>query len=207
VGDAARPVVHLAGRGADSRPEMLVGGRDRPPRRLSRRVVALLTGAALVAGTVALLQRGSSGEAAPDRLDATLTVAEDDISVTQGGVVVLPVELASRGAGLRVRSAEVSASPVRSPPSVNVPEQVAAGGSVRLVAIVQPDCTVLGPGVGGELVATLVVRVVTLSGQEQDLVLAFGTSPALLSRLDGLCRRAESDPAVLQYFSALGEGG
>lgn len=175
--------------------DVLVSGRDEPrwspPSWLGSRWTRTAAAAVLV-GTAVAVAVGRGGEepvgpAQPAGADPTLAVVERAIAVSQGGVLVVPVALSASGEALRLRSAEVTAAPVRTPSLVTAPDVVPAGSVRRLAVIVDPDCTVIGPGVGGELVATLVVRVAAGSGGEQDLRLALGETPAVRSLLEGLC--------------------
>jgi hypothetical protein len=169
--------------------DLLASGRDVPRRPLPRwakAVAAVGVGAAGVAGL--LVQRDASAPVLREEVFAAeLAVVPEDVAVTQSGVIVLPVALTSPGLALTVRSAEITAAPVRSAPVVTAPEVVPPGLSRRLVTIVQPDCAVIGPGVGGELVATVAVRVTTPSGREEELRLSFGSAPVMRARLAGLC--------------------
>jgi hypothetical protein len=172
--------------------DVLASGRDEPrwsppPWLASRRVraaAAALVAVAAIASVAVRAERVDPPVAAPA---AELSVVDTSIAVSQGGVLVVPVALRSPGQALRVRSAEVSAAPVRTDSLVTAPDDVPADATRRLAVIVDPDCRVIGPGVGGELVATLVVRVVQADGVEQDLRLAVGEAPAVRSLLEGLC--------------------
>ena len=184
-------------------PDVLVSGRDGPrwsaPSWLSSRwtrtaAAVLLVGAGVgVAAVAAEPDAPEPGRAAAG--PATLSVVDRAIAVSQGGVIVVPVALSNPGAALRLRSAEITAAPVRTSSLVTTPDVVPAESTRRLAVIVDPDCTVIGPGVGGELVATLVVRVAPPSGGEQDLRLALGEAPAVRMLLEGLCGGGR-EPAV-----------
>ena len=165
-------------------PELLAGGEDREPRRLPRWATAALVVAAAVAAVAVLVGTRDQRPAVPP---PTLAVLDDGIGVTTSGVIVLSVELRDGGEGLAIRSAELTAMPVLQPASVNAPDRVRPGGTVRLVAIVQPDCRALGPGEAAPLAAALVVRVAPPSGRERELRLDLGEDPVLLGRLRGLC--------------------
>lgn len=179
--------------------DVLASGRDEPPwspppwvtHRWTRRGALAL--AALTAGAIAVGQAGGRDpreDTAPDagdRSSATLAVVDTAIAVSQGGVIVVPVALINPGAAVRVRSAEITAAPVRTESLVTAPNDVPQDATRRLAVIVDPDCTVIGPGVGGELVATLVVRVALPSGAEEDLRLAVGEAPSVRALLGGLC--------------------
>jgi hypothetical protein len=167
-------------------PDVLASGNDEPPRALPRWAKALGAAAVAAAAAAVLLPRAAD-VLPPAPLDARLAVDGDAVQVTLDGILVVPVSLTSPGTALTVRSAELTAAPVRSTPEVRAPQVVTPGDPRRLVAIVAPDCTVIGPGIGGELVATVVVAVVAPDGRAADLRLSFGSTPVLRERLAGLC--------------------
>jgi hypothetical protein len=181
--------------------ELLSGGAERAPTTVPRVAKAVLAaGLAVAAAGVFTATR----EDAPVVPPPTLSVVDDGIGVTTSGVIVLSVELRDGGAGLAIRSAELTATPVLQPASVNAPDRVRPGGTVRLVAIVQPDCRALGPGEAAPLEASMVVRVVPPSGRENDLRLDLGGDPVLLGRLRGLCSQVRTGQggAVVGFVSA-----
>ena len=181
--------------------ELLAGGAERAPRRLPRWASAVLL-VAIVAGGAAFAV--GTREQPPVVPPPTLTVVDDGIGVTTSGVIVLSVELRDGGGGLAVRSAELTATPVLQPASVNAPDRVRPGGTARLVAIVQPDCRALGPGQPEGLEAALVVRVAPPSGPDRDLRLDLSDDPVLLGRLRGLCSQVSTGRggAVVGFLSA-----
>lgn len=122
-------------------------------------------------------------------VDAALTLVADAVSVTQSGVLVVPVLLQDRGPGLRVVDATAYAEPVRTDPAVEPPLGVAPGASRRFVVLLAPDCRLLSPRSGIAFNASLLVRV-TAGDAEQQLVLPLGAEPSVLDRVTGLCRRA-----------------
>lgn len=185
--------------------DVLVSGRDEPrwspppwlASRWTRTAAAVLLVGSAVAFAAVTAGPGAQEPVVPERTQATLTVVDGPIPVSQGGVVVVPVALSTPGEALRVRSAEITAAPVRTEPLVTAPDVVPSGSTRRLAVIVDPDCTVVGSGIGGELVAALVVRVALPSGSEQDLRLALGEAPAVRALLEGLCGRSGGrDPAL-----------
>lgn len=189
---------------AEPSADVLVSGRDEPrwspppwlSSRWTRTVAALLLVGTAVGYAALAADRDQQQPVEPGRPEATLSVVDRAIAVSQGGVVVVPVALANPGEALRVRSAEITAAPVRTPSLVTEPDVVPPRSTRRLAVIVDPDCTVIGPGIGGELVATLVVRVVLPSGSEQDLRLALGEAPAVRTLLDRLCGGSGGAPAL-----------
>jgi hypothetical protein len=170
--------------------DVLASGRDQPRPALprGRLVVAALCVAAVAAAVLAGLARQPPPP--PEHSGAALAVVEGEgegTLVTEDGAVVLAVALGSPATTLTVRAAQVNAAPVRATPTVVAPQRVEQGGSARLVLQLEPDCRVLGPEVGGEFVATLLVEVETGAGREESLTLAFGSSAPMQAGLAGLC--------------------
>lgn len=123
---------------------------------------------------------------APAPFDAELLLLGDRLSITQSGILVLPVELRNRGGALQVRRAEAYGSPVRDDPAVQAPEEVAAGERRRFVALVAPDCALLDGGQGELFEASLLVRLASGS-VSRDLVLDLADSELVRERVAGLC--------------------
>lgn len=180
---------------AEPSADVLVGGRDEPrwspppwlSSRWTRTAAAVLLVGTAVAFAAVMAEDDPQEPVGPASAEPALSVVGRAIAVSQGGVVVVPVALSNPGEALRVRSAEITAAPVRTPSLVTAPDVVPTRSTRRLAVIVDPDCTVIGPGIGGELVATVVVRVALASGGEQDLRLALGKAPAVRALLDRLC--------------------
>lgn len=148
--------------------------------------------AALVVAALVLLFAVVRSEQAPPppvpQLDAELTLVPDAVSITQSGILVIPVLLQDRGAGLRVLSAAPYAEPVREDPIAQPPLGVAAGQSRRFVVLVAPDCRLLTPRSGLDFRASLLLRIAG-SQDERQLGLDLATDPAVAGAVAGLCRR------------------
>ena len=123
---------------------------------------------------------------APASLDAELLLLGERLSITQSGILVLPVELRNRGGALQVRRAEAYGSPVRDDPAVQAPKQVAAGERRRFVALVAPDCALLDGGSSELFEASLLVRI-GAGSVSRDLVLDLADSTLVRERVAGLC--------------------
>ena len=182
--DPDPPLVTVRGGPAERAP-------DPRPGAVLRALGLLLAGAAVVLAVV----QGQREERPPtDRravvpVDAALRVAARGVSVSQGGVLVVPVVLQDLGPGLTVTSARAYAEPVREDPVTTPPDVVAAGQSRRFVVLLTPDCRLLGER------SRLVFRTSLLVQVEQDgarlqLVLDVGSDPAVGRVVDGLCGRA-----------------
>lgn len=163
--------------------------QDREPdvRTPRRPLLLLLVPLALLLVAVALPSTPSL-ESRPPEPPATLVLLPDQLSVTQGGVLVVPVELRNPGAVLQVRSAGAYAEPVREDPVLQAPESVPAGGQRRFVALVAPDCRLLQPGSSLRFRASLLLKVARGSADE-DLLLDLAAAPAILDTVASLCRR------------------
>ena len=155
-----------------------------PPRRP-------LPGWLLPLGVVGVLLVAAVGRDDPPRvqppaLDATLVLQAESLSVTQGGVLVVPVELRNPGPVVQVRSAEVYAEPVLADPAVEAPERVREASARRFVALLAPDCRLLRPGSPIEFRATVMLRL-ALGPTSRELVVDLGSDPAVRERVAGLC--------------------
>ena len=177
-----RPEVTLT---ASSLPPATTPDPPAPSRR--RRPTALLL-LPLLAVVLAL----TTGRAAPPpppapaAFDAELLLLGERLSITQSGILVLPVELRNRGGALQVRRAEAYGSPVRDDPAVQAPAQVAAGERRRFVALVAPDCALLNGGASDLFEASLLVRV-GAGSVSRDLVLDLAGNALVRERVAGLC--------------------
>jgi len=164
--------------------EMTSEPRAPSPRRRPAALLLLL----LVALGLALTT-GRTPAAPPPvaaTFDAELLLLGERLSITQSGILVLPVELRNRGGALQVRRAEAYGSPVRDDPAVQAPQEVAAGERRRFVALIAPDCTLLDGGQSALFEASLLVRLASGS-VSRDLVLDLADSELVRERVAGLC--------------------
>ena len=179
-----RPEVTLVGGTSPLPPsDVLTSGDDEPPRRPWPLLLAVL-----VVVAVALLSTMRT-DAAPERagdLAAELLVVGDDVTVSQQGVLVVPLELRNSGAALEVARAQAFAEPVRLNAEVQAPPAVAAGETRRLVALLAPDCRLLRGQSGLAFRASVLVRV-TSGSAGTDVVLDLGADPVVAERVAGLC--------------------
>ena len=151
-----------------------------PPRR-SWTMLALTAFLLLVAGT----STGAEVSAAPEPLRVGL-VAVDGLTVSQSGVLVVPLELSNAGRTVTVGASEVYAEPVRQDARVSVPRDVEGGAARGVVALLAPDCRLLRAGSPIEFRATVRVRVAR-AGREQDLHVDLGSTSAVRRSVAGLC--------------------
>lgn len=182
-----RPEVTLVG-GTSPLPDsdVLTSGEDEPPRRAWPLLLAVL-----VVVAVALLSTVRT-DAAPERAGdpaAELLVVGDDVTVSQQGVLVVPLELRNRGAALEVARAQAFAEPVRLNAEVQAPPALAAGETRRLIALLAPDCRMLRVQGGLAFRASVLVRV-TSGSAGKDVVLDLAADPAVAQRVAGLCGQA-----------------
>ena len=162
--------------------------QDRAPRRSGGVLVATSLVALLVA--VVASREPAPRTPQPDAVpvvEALLVVQARDLSVTQGGVLVLPVELRNGGSRLQVESASAYAEPVAQDPVLQAPTEVAPGAQRRFVALVAPDCRLLRPGSPIEFRATVLLRV-AVGSLSQDLTADLAAAPGVRERVAGLCR-------------------
>ena len=182
-----RPEVRLTGSSAPAGPA--VEDAARPPRRP---LLLLLVPLALLVVAVALPSASRDGrtplDTGPSEPPPTLVLLADQLSVTQGGVLVVPVELRNPGPALQVRSAGAYAEPVREDPALQAPERVAAAAQRRFVVLVAPDCRLLQPGSPLRFQASLLLRVARGSAAS-DLLLDLSSEPAVRDTVTSLCRR------------------
>ncbi len=182
-GEADPPVVTVRG-----------GPTQRPPdprTATGLRTVGLVL--AVTAVVLAVVQGQREERPRLTRPDAVPVAAElrlvgRTVSVSQGGVLVVPVVLRDRGAGLTVTSARAYAEPVREDPVTSPPDRLAPGQEQRFVVLLSPDCRLLSGR------SVLAFRASLLLQVEQDgavlpLVLDLGRERTVARVVDGLCRR------------------
>lgn len=120
-------------------------------------------------------------------VEAALVSLPEELTVSQGGVLVLPLELRNLGGALQVRAAQTYAEPVVDDPLVQAPDDVAAGGLRHFVAVIAPDCRLLRPGSPIEFRATVLLRV-GVGSASKDLVADLGDAPQVRAQVASLCR-------------------
>jgi len=181
------PVVTLSGASL-APPPLGAPEPERPVRRPGAGAAALVVGAlALLAAAVVL---GPTGAAEPPRLAADVQVVADQVLNSQSGVLVVPVEVANRGAEVTVASTITWAEPVRQEPATTGNRRVAAGGTGRVVALLQPDCSLLSPSQGIPFVATLVVSLQGAQQQSLELRVDLGQESVVTTRIAAYCQAA-----------------
>lgn len=166
------------------------GERVADPRAgAALRTVGLVLAGAAVVLAVVQGQREERPRVAPRevvRVDAELRLASRSLSVSQGGVLVVPVVLQDLGPGLSVTSARAYAEPVREDPVTTPPGEVAPGTARRFVVLLRPDCDLLTTRSRLGFRASLLVQV-EQAGDSLQLVLDLGADPAVARVVAGLC--------------------
>jgi hypothetical protein len=175
-----RPEVTLVSSTAP--PRLAVEPVVRPPRR---RTPLLVLGGLVAAVAVGSALSGSPAAEVPAGPPAELVVRSAALTVTQGGVLVVPLELRNPGERLAVRAAEVYASPVLTDPSVQAPDAVEPADRRRFVALVAPDCALLR-ATGAAFSAGVTVDVGRGSA-DQRLTVDLSADPVIADRVAGLC--------------------
>ncbi len=177
------PVVTVRGGPTERVPDMRTGAALRAVGLVLAATAVVL---AVVQGQREEQPRTEQRPAVP--VDAQLRLAGRAVSVSQGGVLVVPVVLQDLGPGLTVTSARTYAEPVREDPVTTPPDHVAAGDAQRFVVLLSPDCRLLSSR------SSLVFRASLLLQAEQDgtrlqLVLDVGSDRSVAQVVDGLCAR------------------
>lgn len=128
-------------------------------------------------------------------VDASLRLVGRSVSVSQGGVLVVPVLLQDLGPGLTVASARAYAEPVREDPVVDPPGELAPGRAARFVVLLTPACELLTTRSRLAFRASLLLQV-EQGGASLPLVLDLGRDPAVAGVVDGLCARTSAADAT-----------
>jgi hypothetical protein len=157
------------------------------PRAAHRRRGLLLALAAVGLLLLVLTTPSRSAPAPASTVDAELVLRAESLSVSQSGVLVVPLELRNAGPELRVRSASSYAEPVTTDPVVQAPETVRAGADRGFVVLLVPHCRLLAPGSPLRFRATVVLRV-GVGSSMRDLTVDVGSAPAVRESVAGLCR-------------------
>ena len=119
-------------------------------------------------------------------VSAVLLAQPGGLTVSQSGVLVLPLELRNAGSALQVTTARAYAEPVVDDAVVQAPGEVTAWGQRRFVALVAPDCRLLRAGSPIQFRATVLLQVAT-GAARQDLVLDLAGLPGVRESVAGLC--------------------
>ena len=182
-GELEPPVVTVRGGPVERVPDPRAGAALRAAGRVLAAGAVVL---AVVQGQREERPRLEPREVVP--VDAELQLAARSISISQGGVLVVPVVLQDLGPGLTVTSARAYAEPVREDPVTTQPGQVAPGRAQRFVVLLTPDCDLLTTRSRLAFRASLLVQV-EQGGASLQLVLDLGSDPAVARVVDGLCDR------------------
>ena len=174
------------------RPEVvLVRSSLAPPDQLPERAApsthrwGSLTASALVLLLAGTAPVPADRSPAPE-VSALLLARPDGLTVSQSGVLVLPLELRNSGSALQVTTARAYAEPVVDDAVVQAPGEVTAWGQRRFVALVAPDCRLLRQGSPISFRGTVLLRVETAAARK-DLVLDLADVPGVRDLVAGLC--------------------
>ena len=182
--DADPPVVTVRGGPTQHPPDPRAGS--------ALRTVGLVLAAGAVVLAVVQGQREerprlTRRDAVP--VDARLRLVGGSVSVSQGGVLVVPVVLEDGGGGLTVTSARAYAEPVREDPVTSPPDRLAPGQAQRFVVLLTPDCRLLTRRSVLAFRASLLLQV-RQDGAVLPLVLDVGSDRSVARVVDGLCGRS-----------------
>lgn len=182
-GDAGPPVVTVRGGPSERVPDPRTGAALRAGSLILAGVAVVL---AVVQGQREELARAERRTAVP--VDAELRLVGRTVSVSQGGVLVVPVVLQDLGPGLTVTSARAYAEPVREDPVMTPPDQVDGGEAAGFVVLLTPDCDLLTTSSRLVFRASLLLQV-QQNGAGLPLVLDVGRDRSVARVVDGLCAR------------------
>lgn len=172
------------------------GERVRDPRSgVALRRAGLGLAAAAVVLAVVQGQRDEQTRVtrrAPPPVGAEVQVVRSAVTVSQGGVLVVPVVLQDLGPGLTVTSARAYAEPVREDPVTTPPDELAGGEAQRFVVLLTPECRLLSTRAGLAFRASLLLQV-EQDGASRQLVLDLGGDRAVSAVVDGLCGLRSAD--------------
>lgn len=166
-----------------------------PRTGAAQRAVALVLAAATVVGAVVQGQREERPRRErriPAPVAAELRLGARGVTVSQGGVLVVPVVLQDRGPGLTVTSVTAYAEPVREDPVASPPDEVGAGRTGRFVVLLTPDCDLLTVRSRLAFRASLLLQL-EQAGARRQLVLDLGGDRSVARLVDGLCGASLSD--------------
>lgn len=172
------PVVTVSGGPASS------SAAPAPPS--SRGGLLAVAVALAVVASAAVLSRPAP-EPPPSPLEASLDLAADALTGSQGGVLILPVDVVVRGAEARIGRVVLWAEPVRQETVLSGRTRFRPGDPGRVRVLVQPDCSLLAPSQGHRLVLTLDLELIGADGQRAQQVLDLGAAAAVAARVAALC--------------------
>lgn len=183
-----RPEVTLVRSSAAPSPSPALVAEAEPEPAAAPRRRGLLLALAVVGLLLLVLTTPNRSSPAPtSTVDARLVLRAENLSVSQGGVLVIPLELHNAGPELRVRSANAYAEPVTTDPVVQAPELVRAGAERGFVVLLVPHCRLLAPGSPLRFRATVVLRV-GVGSSMRDLTADVGAAVPVRESVAGLCR-------------------
>jgi hypothetical protein len=182
-GDADPPVVTVRGGPSERVPDPRTGAALRTAGLVLAGAAVVL---AVVQGQREEQPRAQQRTAVP--VDAELRLVGRAVSVSQGGVLVVPVVLQDLGSGLTVTSARAYAEPVREDPVMTPPDRVDGGEAARFVVLLTPDCDLLTTRSRLAFRASLLLQV-EQDGAGLPLVLDVGSDRSVARVVDGLCAR------------------
>jgi hypothetical protein len=91
---------------------------------------------------------GPSRPPPPPPLEVAVRLADGPFSGSQGGVLLLPLDVEVRGPDVRLGEVVLWAEPVRQQTTLSGATRFTPGRTGRLLVLVQPDCSLLAPSQG-----------------------------------------------------------
>ena len=164
--------------------DLASGGDEDQPTSLRWPLLVAVLAVALVA--VVGAGRPDRPVARAGEVDAVLSIEPDSISITQSGILVVPVELRNQGGAFEVWRAQAFAEPVRLNPEVQAPPSLDVQQTRRLIVLIAPDCRLLRTQTGLSFRASILVRIGSGS-VGRDLVFDVGAEAVIKERVTGLC--------------------
>lgn len=187
----AAPAVTITGGPAGGGADVVDG--EPPVSSRGPWLLGLAAGTVLLGGLV--LGGGGASPPAAEPLDVTLRLLDAELSNSQSGVIVLPVEVVVRGPGFTVERAVAWAEPVRQAAATTGQTRFRADSTGRVLVLVQPDCRLLSPAQDTAVAATLQLELTGAGDQRATAVLDLGAEPALAARVSAVC--APGDPSIV----------
>jgi hypothetical protein len=189
----------LAGAGEPGPPVVTVRGGPSEQAPDPRTAAVLRTTGLVLAGLALVLAVLQGQREERPRLErpevvpvaASVRVVSRAVTVSQGGVLVVPVVLQDLGPGLAVVEAQAYAEPVREDPVTTAPDGLEAGQARRFVVLLTPECGLLTTRSRLAFRASLLLRV-EQGGDRRQLVLDLGADESVARFVEGLCRRSSS---------------
>ena len=171
----------------DGPPVTVTGGpavTPAPPRPSRPTGPLLALGAAVVVAALVVAELLSPAAPPREPVRAEMALEPRAIQLSRSGVLVLPVDVVNAGPAVQVVDRVVAATPVGQASLTTGRTRIDAGGTGRVVALIQPDCAALP---AEALTARLTVRLRTADRAERTLTLDLGREPAVAQYVRSAC--------------------